>query len=594
MHVEFVALLPLRLAVLLNAWLAVFLFQRRKSPGALPLCTVMACTSVWSGGVVWQVATPDYGANYLFVKITYFAVIALPVCWLTFCLSYAGHGGLITARRLILLGSPAAFFAVWQAGNWNHGFRFGEHMIHAGQFYFLETGRAPAWYWAAAYAYSLVLAGYLTVARSAALSTPLYRRQTRIVLTAVTLPWLANALYIVNLSPVRDLDLTAFVFAISGFMIAAALFRFHLIDVVPVARAQVVEMMEDCIVVLDEQRRVADANPAARRLLGELTVGSQVSEALRRHPSLLAGIPGEAGRKEIEIGARHWEASATPLKHTSKKESGLVLILHDVTDRKRSEERQAEAVKAAEEAARAKSEFLATMSHELRTPLNGVIGMSELLLDTKLDPEQVDYADSIRVSGEALLSVINDVLDCSKLEAGRMEVDESPFNLESLLSESLVVFKHAALDKGLELWLDIAPGMPRELIGDRQRLRQVILNLVGNGVKFTHRGRVGIAARGLAAADGRVSFVLEVRDTGIGISPDKVASLFHPFVQADSSMARKFGGTGLGLAISKRLVDLMGGEIGVESALGEGSAFWVRLTLETAARDKIESAAYGD
>ncbi|MBI5515572.1 MAG: response regulator [Deltaproteobacteria bacterium] len=360
----------------------------------------------------------------------------------------------------------------------------------------------------------------------------------------------------------------------------------------------VTEALSDGLCALDLDGRLLFMNAAAERLLGRseavlatvpllglfevqgatdalpLTPQALLEEVLggvvvRDHDAVL--VDAEGGRLPVSVICSPFTVGERP--------TGVVILFRDVTERKRYEDALCAARSQAEAANRAKSEFLANMSHEIRTPMNGVIGMTGLLLETELSAEQREYGETVRSCGESLLAIINDILDFSKIEAGRLELELLDFSLYGLLDEVLALFSDAAERKGLELILWCDPDVPARALGDAGRLRQVLTNLLGNALKFTHQGELVVRVRVHEAQPDAHVLRFEVKDTGIGIRPEAQARLFTAFTQADGSTTRRYGGTGLGLAISKQLAVMMDGQIGVESAEGRGSTFWFTAKL---------------
>ncbi|HEY8108359.1 MAG TPA: GAF domain-containing protein [Gaiellaceae bacterium] len=340
------------------------------------------------------------------------------------------------------------------------------------------------------------------------------------------------------------------------------------------------------VVVMDTDERVTEWNPAAAELFGysaeeavgrivdELVLGEQEREEGREitREAMATGRAQRITRRRRSDGSLvDVELMLVPLTAESS-HVGFLGVYHDVTELQRARQE-------AEAATQAKSAFLATMSHEIRTPMNAVIGMTDLLLGTDLTSEQREFAEVVHTSGDALLHVIDDILDYSKIEAGKLDLEREPFNLRDCVEGALDIVAPRAWEKELELGCLIDDDAPAGIVGDEARLRQVLLNLLSNAVKFTESGEVVVLVSATETGAGSYEVELAVRDTGIGIPPDRMDLLFTSFSQVDASTTRRFGGTGLGLAISKRLVDLMGGTISVESEQKKGSTFRIALPV---------------
>jgi len=377
----------------------------------------------------------------------------------------------------------------------------------------------------------------------------------------------------------------------------------------------ILESSSEGIFGVDRTGTITFVNPAAARLLGyspEELVGRGTHALIHYKrpdgtpypieecPMFAAYTHGRASRIDDECLWRKdghglpIEYGATPILKGGEI-LGAVISFTDITDRKRHQEELVAAREAAEEATRAKSDFLANMSHEIRTPMNAVIGMTHLALQTELTAKQRDYLRKIDGSAKALLRIINDILDFSKIEAGRLDIESVEFDFEEVLDTLAGVVTVKAEEKGLEVLFHTEPGVPLHLVGDPLRLGQVLLNLVGNAVKFTKEGEVVITTRAVEVEEDRAVLEFSVRDTGIGMTPEQAAKLFRPFSQADTSTTRKFGGTGLGLSICKRLVEMMGGRIWVESEPGQGSVFRFTATFGRTGRLRARlSSLVGD
>jgi len=359
----------------------------------------------------------------------------------------------------------------------------------------------------------------------------------------------------------------------------------------------IVDNMVDGAIHIDGDGRLVALNAAAERMFG------QSSKEARGQPLSILLAPEHRQRIETKIRLAAARIDTEPPLNVALEVQGLrhngtsfplylaisevvmgsypvfTAIARDLTETKRQMQELAETRDKAMAADRAKSQFLAVMSHEIRTPMNGVMGMLDLLRDGNLTEQQLEFIDTAEKSSNVLLGIINDILDLSKIESGKLDLQELDFNLGTMLEEVAALVASSARDKDLEVATFVEGDVPRRVRGDPYRLRQVLSNLMGNAVKFTKQGEVVIEARLTEANQDWIEVRIQVRDTGIGIAPDIAKTLFQPFTQADASTTRRFGGTGLGLVISKRLIELMGGEIGFESQLGLGSTFWFTVRL---------------
>ncbi|WP_424971922.1 response regulator [Dinoroseobacter sp. S76] len=356
------------------------------------------------------------------------------------------------------------------------------------------------------------------------------------------------------------------------------------------------ETIEDGFAVFDSSRRLVLANPAYMSVFDGIEAvapGAEYTDLLKlcveegiidteglSRADWCAMMQNRWNGSQIEPAVvRLWNGYSIKLVERRGDDGDIVSLCLNITDTIRREKDLTIARTRAEAANRAKSAFLANMTHELRTPMNGVVGMAELLCDSPLDEEQLLYVETIRKSGEALLVIINDVLDYSKMEAEKLQLHPGPIDLEHLMHDVVMLAKPTAQEKSVDLVLDYDIFLPSKFIGDQGRLRQVMTNLVGNAVKFTLEGHVLLRVIGMPPENGAQEIIISIEDTGIGIAPDMIDHIFGEFNQAEDERNRAFEGTGLGLAITRQLIELMGGEIWVDSELGEGSCFSFRITL---------------
>ncbi|MEZ0216461.1 MAG: histidine kinase N-terminal 7TM domain-containing protein [Rariglobus sp.] len=406
------------------------------------------------------------------------------------------------------------------------------------------------------------------------------RRGRLLILASAVIGWTVDVLHLFGLTSPAGLNYAPILFPLTSALMAVALLRHRMFDLAPVARAALIERLDDRIIVLDDEDRVIDHNQIAATTFNFKSIrseGRRAAELLHAWPGLVALLDcRDNQRAEVVVDGLTFEAVISSVLHDDGTRTGArVLILRNISIRKGVETQLRAARDMAEAAGQAQARFLATMSHEIRTPMNGVIGFTQLLKETPLTPAQNEYLDLIDHSSRSLLVIINDVLDYSKIAADQLEIEQVRCDLHVIVDQTVRLLDHTAREKGITLAARFAVNVPSSVISDPVRISQVLNNLVGNAIKFTSVGGVTLDVE----APGPDLIAFKITDTGIGIAPENQARIFTPFSQADASTTRRFGGTGLGLSITRRLCELMGGCLTLSSTFGQGSVFTAAIRV---------------
>ncbi len=608
-------LLPFIFSALAFMVLGRLVWPLRRNTAAFFMLLVIICLEIWIIGFIFEIAADTLELKLILANLQFIGIDALPVAWLGLTFSYTGH---IRRWKPVIFGMllvPLFNQSIIWTDRLHHLFRHEPRLdVTAASFPILVNDYGFYYYFIQMPFVTLIFVSTsLFLVRALRFTSGAPRIQIIFVLLSSILPFVLNVLYVLDISPIPNLNLSTVAFTLSGIMLSWNLVHFRFLDLMPVAHNVLMDTLKDAWIVLDQAGRIIDLNRAAQDITDvpkEKVIGKVAKEVFLGKSELITCLelePKNDVQQDIsfeQTGSLHYyDVRLTPLSSERGKTSGKLVLLRDITRRKKAEEELQRAKEQAETANRAKSAFLAVMSHEIRTPMNGIIGMTSLLMDTALDQEQREYVDTVHNSSAALLNIINDILDFSKIEAERLELENQPFELSEALETTLDLVSSKAASKGLELTCLIEEGTPTALRGDVTRLRQVLLNLLSNAVKFTEKGEVSLllTARCLEesattltsnaenaenGALSRYELHFAVSDTGIGIAPKDISRLFQSFTQLDSTTSRKYGGTGLGLTISKRLSELMGGKLWVESHEGVGSTF--HFTIEAAQAATVE------
>ncbi|MDF2613819.1 MAG: domain S-box protein [Clostridia bacterium] len=575
-----------------------FLFWKRRSAvGASSMMLIMILAVEWSMCTLLSSVCSYFEVKIFWDKLSYLGVVYIPVVWLIFSLQYTRkENDLKKGHIYLLLIIPCITLFMVFTNDYHHLFASQTRIeLLKGSNLQLVVIDYASWFWIhASYSLSMIIVGMVILLYTLVRLSKIYTKQAIIMILAVLIPFSDQILFLLQLRPIKNLDTTTFSFTFTGVLFFIGMFRYRILDLIPVARTAVIETMEDLVVVLDNQKRIIDINTSAQDMLKmeyhqiigqtiesvaeKIAFSKEINEIYRNGKIVL----------NIEGKKRYYDMKRSPLFNKKNYRIGEFIVLRDITSLEETMKELEWAKFTAEESNKAKSKFLAAMSHEIRTPINGIIGMAELLENASLTPEEKENLRILQYSADSLLDIINDILDFSKIEAGKMELQNTRINIRQLVSDIVKTFAYTEKKEYIELNYDINDNVPEVITGDLVRLRQILINLLSNAFKFTEKGKINIHIDAAEKEVNKVKLLLSISDTGIGIAENKLESLFQSFHQLDNSTKRKYGGTGLGLSIVKSLIELMGGTISVKSKEGIGSRFSFEITFETLDEVKIK------
>ena len=583
---------------LLSLWLAYAIWIRRPGTGIVSLVTLAIGLAIWSIGDAMQLVVIPINLKIVSFHLSYLGISIAPAAWFVFMLEYIGKEKWVTKRLVTILSIEPILLQLFLLTNPLHNQLLSNvDVMQTEGLWVLDYSWETLFWIHVIYSYLLLLVSAILLIRASIRSPQLFHGQMTWLGVSVFSPWITNFIYLFGYSPLPDyVDITPFAFIITVIASAWGLYRYQLMDIVPIARDVIVDNLDDGILVLDDMNRIVDVNKSVLKLIGRTSaevIGQPITEFVVNQEELLekfSDIPQTDTEITFVVDGenRDFRLRISSIYNQQKQATGRIVLIHDITTLKEANRALQEANDAILETTRLKSQFLATMSHELRTPLNAIMGYTELQLSGmvgELSEIQYQYGERILSNSQHLLGLINDILDLSKIEAGRMTLNKEIIDLAPWASEIVEQNIVLADAKGLNFISQIDSNLPESFIGDSMRLRQIIVNLLSNAIKFTKTGEVCLSFNRTS----NDTWSIVVKDTGIGIAPHKLETIFDEFRQVDDSATREYGGTGLGLAIVRKLAMTMGGNIRVESTLGEGSTFTVLLPIQRNINSKQES-----
>ena len=562
--------------------LLIRIWALRSTPGAYGLMISVASVAEWSLTYVMEITQTNMADKIFWAKMEYFGISFVVVGIFIFAMYYSGRGASLTFLRSILLLTPAILGFLLALTNESHHLIWTTIRFTNGQpFGPLDTTHGVGFFVLTAFLYALILLTTISFFQIAIRGQGLYSYQARVMLAGMFFPWAANIIYISGLSPFPTIDLTPLALTFANVAISISFLRYRFMDIQPIAHSSVFNAMKDGVIVLDYKERIADINPVGTFIFQDTAnvLGREIQSMLPKWNEWKSANPtGEINQEiafELGIEKLTFSLRTTSLFDRNGKRNGRVLLISDITELKRAEEQS-------KEASRLKTQLLASVGHDLRAPLGAVIGYAEMLHDGTLGQvttEQEKASSEILDSANQLLSFINNLVGQAQIETGKVVLREFPFDVEEIIGPLMSTLNFHAHKKGLLFTQHIDPGLPPRIIGDQFWLRQIVLNLVNNAVKFTEKGTVSVRF----LRRGEDHWLIQVADTGVGIPIEARKKVFEAFEQVKNPEMIKQSGFGLGLSIVAQLASLMSGTIELDSEVNRGSKFTVVLPLKVQA-----------
>lgn len=602
MYLNYYAIPLIALAFILS--LMIFYVQKHKDTDGATCFTFLLLTSAtYIFFYALEISSTTLGSALFFYKLEYLGIPFISGFLLTFSIKYTGKKYWLTAPTIIeIFAIPITSMILVFTTEKNTLFHK-EIFLDTGSIFPTLVFEPGTWYGIQQF-YSIlcIIISIVLLLHMWMEVGPVFRKQVSIVMIGAMIPFLTLLLYLAEIFP-SGFDPVPYGLGLSVLMIYIGFTHYRLLDIAPLARSLLFEKLPEGVIVLDQNQRIVDYNTSASEYLqfDMKDIGKAADEAFIHWPEIIDGkreISEKYSieiRKEMDKNETWFSVDLMPLCGNNEKIIGQMIILRNITEAKKAEEEILETnrnledatVRAqymaaeAEMANHIKSEFIANMSHEMRTPLNGIIGFSDLLTDTELTDIQARYVQNVTAASNSLLRLVNDVLDFSKIESGKIELESEITDIRNLLQNIRDAMKYPAQKKNLELIVNIPSNIPEHVIVDSLKLRQVLINLLSNAIKFTQNGEIEleVEVNPIETENNQMKFKFEVKDTGIGITKENLDKIFDSFSQADGSINRKYGGAGLGLTIASSYLKMMDSKLELNSEFGKGSVFYFTLVL---------------